>query len=530
MRTFCDRGRGRRERGRRELPEGEIFVAVLAALALCTAACDDALTPSTPTHLDFTVEPGSVGVGSPLAPSVAVAVRNERGHTVAAWSAPVTVSLEPTGVAVLGGTATAEPVGGTAVFDDLVVDVPGADYRLVATSAGLTAATSRPFTVHEAFEAAALSSGPQHTCALTDDGTAYCWGRNDVGQLGDGSSDDRPLPTPVDTELRFAALSAGGEHTCGLTADGTAYCWGMGAGGALGGPALHTCAGGSSALACSMVPTAVAGGIVWDRLEAGWYHTCGIARDGAPYCWGEGVYGQLGSTPTDDCAEALGWTEGATAPCSPTPTALAGTNDFMEISAGYLHSCALTADGEAWCWGSNIYGEVGDGTQATRHEPAPVHGGLPFASISAGGGPCHGSTCGVADDGSTYCWGRNYQRSLAGNDLFALTPLAVVDDPGFTTVSVGANGICGLQEGGALHCWGDRPETQVGGVTRRTPFHVRPDLSFTGVSMGQWHACAVAAEGRTYCWGLNTSGQLGNLSSPTGWDIPVMVWKPPPGF
>ena len=493
------------------------WVGLGCALLLMAGCTDEDTTgPSTPTHLDFVVEPTSVGVGSPVAPSIAVAVRDDDGETVWTWTEPVSLTLmSDGGGALLQGTTTVTPVGGTGVFDDLLVAEPGSGYQLVATSGALDQAVSRPFGVHDVFHSASVAVGSYHTCALTDEGVAYCWGRNFRGQLGDGTLTDRPLPTPVATELNFSSLTAGSSHTCGLTAEGLAHCWGANWDGGLGAPTVEDCASeGSSPFPCSTSPIQVSGGVAWEQLSAGYSHSCGLTAAGEMYCWGYNGYGQVGDG-----------TEIARA----APTPVSGGYRFAQVSTGYLHSCALTTDGQAYCWGSNIYGEVGDSTHTRRIEPTAVYGDLRFISISAGGASCHGHSCGITAEGTTYCWGRNYQRSI--NPIFHVllyAPMPLVDDPGLERVVIGGNVVCGIRSDGALYCWGTGYYGQVGnGNTEATesPAAIRPDLRFTSVSSGRLHTCGATVDGPTYCWGGNTYGQLGNGSNDRGWTVPVVVWR-----
>jgi len=215
---------------------------VACFLVIAGCAGDDATGPSTPEDLHFTVEPTSVGVGSMVSPAIAVAVRDGAGETVWTWTEPVSVVLESNVPgAVLEGTTTVAPVGGTAVFDDLRVSGPGSGFRLVASSGALEEASSPPFAVHDVFHAAAVTSGRLHTCALTEEGVAYCWGGNAEGQLGDGTVVDRALPAPVATELRFVSLTSGANHTCALTVEGEAHCWGSNRYGPLGASAPGVC-------------------------------------------------------------------------------------------------------------------------------------------------------------------------------------------------------------------------------------------------------------------------------------------------
>lgn len=236
---------------------------------------------------------------------------------------------------------------------------------------------------------ASLAVGHEHVCGLTADGRASCWGSNYYGELGDGSEQDHAAPAPVRTGLRFASLAAGEDHTCGLTAEGRAFCWGSDGAGQLG----------SAETDSARVPAAVSGGHVFAALVAGGAHTCGLTRQGRALCWGANHRGQLGNgSGGDDTSGANG----------ETPLPVAGPATFARVFAGDAHTCALTAQGAAWCWGENASGQLGDGTAERRASPVAVSGGLRFTALSAGAE----HTCGVAADGSAWCWGGNATGAL----------------------------------------------------------------------------------------------------------------------
>jgi alpha-tubulin suppressor-like RCC1 family protein len=379
---------------------------------------------------------------------------------------------------------------------------------------------------------ARISAGGYHSCGVTVSGTAYCWGENLFGQLGIGTAGGNALtPRVVQEELRFTQISAGGGQTCAVAISGVAYCWGVNYDGQLGdgtnGSRL------SPAVAAKLTLT-------FDRLSAGGYHTCSLTAAGAAYCWGADYSGQLG--------------DGTTAVSRFSPTAVVGGIVFYRISSGYDHTCGLTVNGVAYCWGDNSSGQLGNGTTASASVPTPVSGGLVFARIGAG----VEHTCGIANTGAAYCWGGNGSGQLAdgtttphltpnavtGGNLFAeltvgsyhacaLTnagqaycwgsdgvieyrfPNVVSGGLVFTQLSAGSRFTCGLS-GGAAHCWGSNTDGQLGdGTTLNHPFPapVSGGLSFTQLTTGESHTCALTASGSTYCWGWNYYGQLGDGSS-----------------
>ncbi|HEX5409026.1 MAG TPA: hypothetical protein VFW89_04575 [Gemmatimonadaceae bacterium] len=360
---------------------------------------------------------------------------------------------------------------------------------------------------------ASLSAGDNFTCGLTTTGAAFCWGSNNVGQLGDGSKDSsmgyqRLAPVAVTGGLTFRSLTAGDLHVCALTASGMAYCWGADDAGQLGDAALHGSPG-----AFRDEPVAVQGGLAFSSLAGGGIHTCGVTQSGATYCWGLNVNGQLGN---DSIITRT------------VPVAVVGGLDISSVAAGFMHSCAITTEGAAYCWGNDIDGALGtaqvpgvcpsfgalsDVVPCIR-SPAPVWGTSTFAQISGG----YDHTCGVTRRGEAYCWGDNGDGQLGNNSASGVDslPVQVSGDLTFTLVSGGWGSTCAVTAGGAAYCWGDNSSGELGdGSTtlRRAPVQVSGGLQFASVTVGNRHACGVTVIGNAYCWGLNTNGELGDSST-----------------
>jgi alpha-tubulin suppressor-like RCC1 family protein len=292
-----------------------------------------------------------------------------------------------------------------------------------------------------------LAGGGAHTCGLTRDGVAFCWGDNSRGQLGDNTIESRDVPVPVATDVRFARIDAGAQHTCGLTAAGTAYCWGRNDRGQLG----------DGTTAERHQPVRVTGNrsfrlIVAGGVEIG--HTCAIGTDGVDYCWGDNERGQLGNGNG-----GLGRED--TDP-HPEPAAVLGTVLFDSLSAGLgRHTCGLTHSGIAYCWGENTAGALGDGSTVDRLVPVAVSGGFSFRWISAGGASGH--TCGIIAGSAAYCWGDNGQGQIGDNTTTdRLQPTPVSGALAFSFVDAGYRHTCGLATNRILYCWGSNSSGQLG--------------------------------------------------------------------
>jgi len=292
----------------------------------------------------------------------------------------------------------------------------------------------------------AISVGGYHTCGLTSNGLAYCWGYNGHGEIGDGTNTDRLTPVLVSGGLHFSAVTAGATHTCGITVDALAYCWGQNWNGAQGGEL------GDGTTISRSVPVAVVGGLTFATLTAGADQTCGLTSSGAAYCWG--------------------WNR---AGASTTPVAVSGGLVFVRLSAGGESTCGVTADSLAYCWGANGYGQLGNGTFDDALAPTPVAGGHRFGALSTGGMfPSH--ACGLIGGGAAYCWGRNTAGEVGDGTVDQrITPVAVVGGLTFARVNAGESVSCGVTLTGDAYCWGDNYYGELGNgsfVNSRVPVKV----------------------------------------------------------
>ncbi len=210
-----------------------------------------------------------------------------------------------------------------------------------------------PTPVPGGFSFTTISASAGYACATVGSGTAYCWGNNITGGLGDSTYQDRSSPTAVYGGHAFTLVAAGGGHTCGITIGGATYCWGRNIYGAFG----------DGTTTSTTIPVPAAGGLALTSVTPADWHTCGLDGSGAAYCWGFGERGSLG--------------DGTFEHMRLTPMTVSGGLTFASVSAGGQHTCALTAAGALYCWGRNEDVELGDGTNVNRAVPTHVAGSRP---------------------------------------------------------------------------------------------------------------------------------------------------------
>jgi alpha-tubulin suppressor-like RCC1 family protein len=246
---------------------------------------------------------------------------------------------------------------------------------------------------------------------VTVEADAYCWGSNDSGQVGIGTTGYEGGPVQVAGGLKFLQVSPGRSHTCGLTIDSLAYCWGANSRAQLG----------DRTTTQRRAPAVVAGGLRFREISAGGLHTCALADDGKAYCWGWNRYGQLGDSTQIGRRYR--------------PRLVAGGHVFRRVSAGASHTCGVTKTNRAWCWGFGQAGELGTGRAHMSFWPRRVAGGHSFRSVSASD---ESHTCGIGTEGQAYCWGLNPFGELGNGSLEpALAPVRVAGDIPFDSISTG---------------------------------------------------------------------------------------------
>ena len=465
-----------------------------------------------------------------------------------------------------------------------------------------------------------ISAGYKYTCALGSDHKAYCWGKNGSGQFGNGTGgswNDKSL-TPVavsqgaiPNDVTLTYISAGGEHTCALGSDHKAYCWGKNDRGQLGNNSTT-----NSLVPVAIVQGAIPTGVKLTQITTGGAHTCALGSNNRVYCWGLNMfYGSLGNNSNIDSSVPVTVVQGAmpniysgttvkvdgvtvpvryissteleitmpahaeglvnisvTNPDNSTHTlnqsyeyyqaknptlssispntvspyggeivTLTGNNfdtaRWRQVSVGNDHTCALDYRNKAYCWGWGSSGQLGNNSTTNSSTPVVVsQGAIPsnvnLTHLSVG----NYHTCALGSDHKAYCWGYNNSGQLGNNSTTnSSTPVAVSQGAipsgvTLTQIAVGLYHTCALGSDNKAYCWGNGYYSQLGNnsiTDSRIPVAVAPGaipsgVTLTQISAGAYHTCALGSNDKAYCWGKGGDGQLGNNSTSNS-STPVAV-------
>ena len=395
--------------------------------------------------------------------------------------------------------------------------------------------------------AVAISSGYEHTCAILNDASVSCWGYNYRGQLGEGVfTNSRKIPaqtSSLGTGRTAVAISSGGDHTCAILDDASLSCWGGNEYGQLGDGTTTTrnTPAQTSNLGTTTYPRTVAlserdfdgDGVlnIFDvhhnldyretAISSGAYHTCAILDDGSVSCWGDNHYGgQLGDGTTTLSRN------------TPAKTSTLGTGrTAVAISSGGYHTCAILDDGSVSCWGGNDRKQLGDGTTTDRNTPTQTSSlGTGRTAVAISSGDYH--TCAILDDGTVSCWGRNQRGQLGdGTTTNRNTPTQTSNlGAGRTAVAISSGNYhtCAILDDASVSCWGSNDYGQLGDVTttsRYTPAQTSSlgtNRGAVAISSGWGHTCALLDDTSVSCWGYNANGELGDGTN-TNRDTPTQT-------
>lgn len=348
-----------------------------------------------------------------------------------------------------------------------------------------------------------VSAGGSHNCAIKKDGRLFCWGRGDLGQLGDGTDSDSLVPVQESTAATdWTQVSAGHLHTCAMKSDGGLFCWGGGSRGELG----------DGTDSGSLVPVQEATFATdWIWVTAGRTHTCAVKSSGRLFCWGEGRNGALGN---DSDSNSL----------VPVQESTAAT-DWIMVSAGNDHTCAVKSNGRLFCWGDGRNGVHSDDSDSDSLVPVQERtAASDWEKVSVG--VYH--TCAIKTDGRLFCWGYNHSGELGDNSTLD-SPVPVQESTASTDwdeVSVRRNTYA-VKKDGRLFCWGFHTSHTLGTYSSSdSPVPIQESTGasdWSQISVGDWHSCAVKTGGQIFCWGSGESGELGNNAT-TGSLVPVQEY------
>ncbi len=387
-----------------------------------------------------------------------------------------------------------EPAPDVAVADapadriDAPSDAPTPDARDVAAPDAVEPPIDAPIPTDGCVDCTrrpSVSAGASHSCTVTPDGDMYCWGHNQFGQLGDGTTTTRAIARRVFPPERVFAISAGANFTCAIADDGlrSVLCWGTNNVGQLGvGPPLTQFA----------MPTRVPLPPSAATIATGDNHVCVALTTGRVFCWGNNDQGQLGSRPTP------------TFLFSALPLQIPGMAGALAVAAARNHSCALMRDGSVRCWGANSSLQLGDGTAAIRDGFVTVVDLIDARQIDA----ASNRTCVATRGGQVRCWGRD------GLSLDTPRPVAIALGTTIAQVDVGLGHQCARTTTGRVLCWGDNTHGQLGdGTTSNraaaTASVVELPSPAVDVSAGIAHSCAYLRDTSVWCWGYNLTFATG---------------------
>ncbi|MCC7440257.1 MAG: hypothetical protein IT285_01405 [Bdellovibrionales bacterium] len=405
-----------------------------------------------------------------------------------------------------------------------------------------------------------LAAGGDHNCALFDNGGVKCWGANNYGQLGRGSTDLQPrgdsagetgdgLPYVNLGSGRLARdIAAGAHHSCAVIDDGTLRCWGRNHRGQLGLDDAASRGDGPGEMGSLLPAVFVGTGQRVKTVAAGQHFTCAILESGGLRCWGDNSQGQLGLGHKNHWGDAADEMDGA----APPIVALPPGRTPLRIVAGDLHACALLDDGSLKCWGNNGSGQLGVGDQDARGDDAlelpssdalvplaDLGPGRTAVAIAAGGM----QTCAVLDDQSLKCWGANAYGQLGQGDmdprgdsageLSALTGVSIAAGKFPISVSAGMDHVCAVLGDRSVKCWGRNQSGQLGLGDTATRGEAGGEMGaalpyvklgtgalVTKLATGGIGAtpCVVVSGGKIKCWGYNFYGQaaIGDTAGANG--------------
>ncbi len=358
----------------------------------------------------------------------------------------------------------------------------------------------------------ALSAGTDFSCVVNQGGDVYCWGKNDIGQLGvttpainDGGYHTALNPVKVNGLSGVVSVASGWGHSCAARNDGSVWCWGRN----------NVGQAGNRSLTEQSAPSRVAGLPPVAAIYASAVASCAVTVGGELWCWGDFEYfnGKLvaGRQESDRAS----------------PSRIAGLPPVATMGLGPNNACAVTFAGQVYCWGDSGSGQIGDnGISSYPNAPQRVHN----LNDAIGAAVSSSGACAVRSSGALTCWGSvlDVGNSYGGPN----TPVPVAVDIGHNVVAVnmGGGGMCALDAAGVMYCWG-ASMPRFGAGEEPSPYQYRPgtisprlNQPVLSMAMGRNHSCVVTADSAVNCWGDSYGLGIGRiLYAGTGVPLPVLL-------
>lgn len=339
--------------------------------------------------------------------------------------------------------------------------------------------------------------------------TAYGWGSNSIGRIGDGTTVNKSSPVTITGGINnWIQIEAADLHVLGLSLDKVIYSWGRNTHGRIG----------DGTTVDKSSPVTVIGDITnWKQISAAYTHSLGITETGIAYSWGRNDLGQLGDGTIDNKSSPI--------------TVIGGITNWKQVSAGRRFSLGVTENGIAYGWGANnnaniiSYGTLGDGTTINRSSPVTVIGNITdWKQLSAG----ETSSAGVTNSGLLYTWGDSFNGKLGDNTFISRSsPVTVVGGiTDWKQVSVGGGHVLAVTNSGIAYAWGSNSNGRLGDnttVNKSSPVTVVGGITnWKQVSAGISHSLGITEDGIAYAWGRNFNGELG-INNTTSRSSPTLI-------
>ena len=361
-----------------------------------------------------------------------------------------------------------------------------------------------------------VALGGSHSAAITKDGSLYMWGKNDCGQLGDGTTDNKTNKTrPHRVASNVQSVELGDVHTTVISKDGGLYTWGYNYYGQLG----------NGTTTKSSNPIKIMNDVV--SCAGGYYHTIALKKDGTVYTWGRNNCGQLGNGTTTDRTSPVAiqiydhtnvlTSDGVKYGIIPDNGnySFESAGEVAQVAAGGSHTAAVTKDGDLYMWGYNNYGQLGVYTNIDKNAPILVNNSttaLPAKSVKyVALGGSHSAA--ITKDGSLYMWGKNDCGQLGDgttdNKTNKTRPHRVASN--VQSVELGDVHTTVISKDGGLYTWGYNYYGQLGnGTTTKSSNPIKIMNDVVSCAGGYNHTVALKKDGTVYTWGRNNCGQLGD--------------------